>query len=92
MAATIAVYMFTVGITALFWGPFCDRWGRRSTLLISCAAFTGVSVGCALAPKIESALVRAKREEEGRGKTTTQLLIAHSTTTNQNHCQPKKQC
>jgi MFS family permease len=28
MAATVGVYMFTVGATALFWGPFCDRYGR----------------------------------------------------------------
>lgn len=54
MAATIAVYMFTVGVTALFWGPFCDRWGRRNTLLLSCAAFTGFSVGCVFVPNIES--------------------------------------
>jgi len=54
MAATIAVYMFVVGVTALFWGPFCDRWGRRNTLLISCALFTGFSTGCVFVPHIES--------------------------------------
>jgi MFS family permease len=54
MAATIAVYMFTVGATALFWGPFCDRWGRRNTLLLSCTAFTGFCVGCTFSHRIDS--------------------------------------
>lgn len=54
MAATIAVYMFVVGVTALFWGPFCDRWGRRKTLLISCTAFTLFSIGCVFSWHIDS--------------------------------------
>ncbi|GBF97583.1 hypothetical protein Rsub_10719 [Raphidocelis subcapitata] len=53
MAATIAVYMFVVGVTALFWGPFCDRWGRRNTLLISCSAFTLFSIGCVFSWRID---------------------------------------
>lgn len=68
MAATIAVYMGVVGCTALLWGPFCDRWGRRKTLLLSCAAFTAVSVGCALAHNIESERHEGRlgdRREEG---------------------------
>lgn len=52
IAGTIAVYMFSVGVTALFWGPFCDRFGRRSTLLLSCTGFIGFSIGCVFAPSI----------------------------------------
>lgn len=55
MAATVAVYMFTVGATALFWGPFADRYGRRRTLLIASAAFTAFSIGCIFAPNISGA-------------------------------------
>jgi hypothetical protein len=44
---------FVVGISALFWGPFADRYGRRKTLLISSGAFTAVSIGCVFAPNIE---------------------------------------
>jgi len=54
MASTVAVYMFVVGVTALFWGPFADRYGRRLTLLISSAGFTAISIGCIFAPNIES--------------------------------------
>ncbi len=44
---------FVVGLSALFWGPFADRYGRRRTLLIASAAFTGISIGCIFAPTIE---------------------------------------
>ncbi|KAI8466824.1 MAG: major facilitator superfamily domain-containing protein [Monoraphidium minutum] len=53
MAATVGVYMFTVGATALLWGPFCDRYGRRNTLLLSSSTFVGFSLGCTFAPSIQ---------------------------------------
>lgn len=52
MASTISTYMFVCGVTALFWGPFADRYGRRITLLIASAAFTGMSIGCVFATTI----------------------------------------
>lgn len=63
MASTIAVYMFVVGATCLVWGPFADRYGRRRTLLISSALFTGVSVACLFSVNI--AMLIALRALQG---------------------------
>ncbi|KIY93653.1 putative MFS-type transporter ydgK [Monoraphidium neglectum] len=52
MAATVAVYLFTVGLSALFWGPFADRYGRRKSMLIASFLFTAFSIGCVFAPNI----------------------------------------
>lgn len=52
VAGVIAIYMFSVGATALLWGPACDRVGRRPTMLVSNAAFLGFTAGCTFAPTI----------------------------------------
>ncbi len=42
------------GCGQVIFGPLCDRFGRRPTLLLGCVLFTAASVGCAVAPSIES--------------------------------------
>jgi hypothetical protein len=49
-AATLAVYLFASGLSALLWGPVCDCIGRRPTYIASTIAFVATSVGCAFAP------------------------------------------
>ncbi|GBF94820.1 MFS general substrate transporter [Raphidocelis subcapitata] len=63
MASTIAVYMFVVGLSALVWGPFADRYGRRRTLLIASSIFTAVSVACIFSVNI--AMLIALRALQG---------------------------
>jgi MFS family permease len=51
-AATLAVYLFALGVSALLWGPVCDRIGRRPTYVASTVAFVAASLGCAFANSI----------------------------------------
>lgn len=53
VTATISVYLFLVGGSALVWGPFCDRYGRRPTLLLSLGIYTAASTVCAVTPNVE---------------------------------------
>ena len=41
-------------MSALVWGPFADRYGRRRTMLIASALFTGFSIACLFSPNVES--------------------------------------
>jgi MFS family permease len=52
-AASVAVYMYSVGLGALLFGPAADRFGRRGTLLGSTLAFAALSAGCMFAPSIQ---------------------------------------
>uniref|UniRef100_A0A383WNZ1 Major facilitator superfamily (MFS) profile domain-containing protein n=1 Tax=Tetradesmus obliquus TaxID=3088 RepID=A0A383WNZ1_TETOB len=52
VAASVAIYMLTVGIGSLFWGPMADRFGRRITYAVGSVLFLGTSVGCIFAPTI----------------------------------------
>jgi MFS family permease len=56
-AASVAIYLFTVGVAALVWGPAADRWGRKAVLRTSSALFLGFSLGCALSPNITALIV-----------------------------------
>jgi MFS family permease len=72
MASTIAVYMFVVGATALFWGPFADRFGRRLTLLAASGLFTAVSVACVFAPNV-AALIALRALQ---GASVSAMMVA----------------
>jgi MFS family permease len=52
-AASVAVYMYAVGLGALLFGPAADRFGRRWTLAGSTALFVGLSLACMFAPSIQ---------------------------------------
>jgi MFS family permease len=52
VAATLAAPMFTLGLSALVWGPACDAFGRQPTFLLAASALLGLSIGSALSPSI----------------------------------------
>ncbi|GBF98177.1 hypothetical protein Rsub_10677 [Raphidocelis subcapitata] len=56
-AASVAIYLFTVGAASLVWGPAADKWGRKLVLWTSSAMFLGFSFGCAFAPNITVLIV-----------------------------------
>ena len=53
-ALVLSLFMMGFGCGQVIFGPLCDRFGRRPTLLLGCVLFTAASVGCAIAPSIES--------------------------------------
>lgn len=55
-AAQLTLALFFVGLAAgqAFYGPVADRIGRKTPLLFGCVLYTLASIGCALAPTIES--------------------------------------
>eukprot|EP00879_Flechtneria_rotunda_P011779 GHRR01012306.1.p1 GENE.GHRR01012306.1~~GHRR01012306.1.p1 ORF type:complete len:533 (+),score=148.56 GHRR01012306.1:152-1750(+) len=78
VAASVAIYMFTVGIGSVVWGPMSDRFGRRITYMIGSVVFLGTSIGCIFAPTI--GVLVAFRALQGLGvaayTTTGQGVIA----------------
>ena len=52
MAASVAIYMFMVGVAALVCGPASDRFGRKAVFLVSSVAFLASSIICIFAPSI----------------------------------------
>lgn len=53
-ALVLSLFMMGFGCGQVIFGPLCDRFGRRPTLLLGCVLFAAASVGCAVAPSIES--------------------------------------
>lgn len=53
-ALVLSLFMAGFGCGQVIFGPLCDRFGRRPTLLLGCVLFTVAAVGCALAPSIQS--------------------------------------
>jgi MFS transporter, DHA1 family, multidrug resistance protein len=54
---TMAAYFLGLSLGQLFMGPLSDRIGRKRPLLIGCIVYTLASLGCALAPSINSLIV-----------------------------------
>ncbi|KAJ5167987.1 uncharacterized protein N7482_003581 [Penicillium canariense] len=50
--ASNALYLASMGISAPFWGPFSQVWGRRPIFLASAFLFFVFSIGTALAPNL----------------------------------------
>lgn len=53
-ALVLSLFMAGFGCGQVIFGPLCDRFGRRPTLLLGCVLFTVAALGCALAPSIQS--------------------------------------
>jgi DHA1 family bicyclomycin/chloramphenicol resistance-like MFS transporter len=52
--ATLTSFMFGFSLGMLLYGPLSDTWGRRPVLLGGLALFTLASIGCAVAPSIDT--------------------------------------
>lgn len=62
---TLASFFLAFGGGQVLFGPISDRYGRRAPLFVSLTLFVAASVGCALAPSIESLM--ALRFAQGLG-------------------------
>jgi DHA1 family bicyclomycin/chloramphenicol resistance-like MFS transporter len=51
---TLSVFLFGFAVGQFFYGPISDRVGRKPVLLCGLLLFTLASVGCVLAPDIET--------------------------------------
>ncbi|WP_210496614.1 multidrug effflux MFS transporter [Microvirga antarctica] len=51
---TLSLFLFGFAAGQFFYGPISDRVGRKPVLLFGLALFTLASLGCTLAPNIES--------------------------------------
>lgn len=56
-ALTVSLYLLSVGISALVWGNLSDRFGRRPTYLLACAAFVATTIGCIYTRTIEGFII-----------------------------------
>jgi DHA1 family bicyclomycin/chloramphenicol resistance-like MFS transporter len=51
---TLAAFFLGMALGQLLYGPISDRLGRRPPLLVGCGLYVLASLGCALAPSIQS--------------------------------------
>lgn len=68
---TLAVLVFSFGLSQLFWGPAADRFGRRPVFLAGFALFAGAALIGAMAPSIH--LLIAARALQGLGIAATMV-------------------
>ncbi len=54
---TLSVYLIGYAVGQLLYGPLSDRFGRKPVLLVALTGYCIASVGCAIAPTIETLLV-----------------------------------
>ena len=52
--ASLTALFLALGVGQLLYGPVSDMWGRKRPLYLGLAMFIAASVGCALAPDIET--------------------------------------
>jgi len=57
MSLSMGAYLVAFAVTTLIWGPFADRFGRKSVAIISLFGFGVASAGCALAPTFDGFMV-----------------------------------
>lgn len=51
---TLAAYFIGLALGQAVYGPLSDRWGRRPPLVAGLVIYIAASIGCALAPTIDS--------------------------------------
>ena len=56
MQLSVAAFLFLNGLLHIVIGPVSDRYGRRPVVLLSVVVFMGATVGCILAPNVETFL------------------------------------
>ena len=52
-ALILSLFMVGFAVGQMTFGPLCDRFGRRSALLIGCGVFALAAIGCAATPSIQ---------------------------------------
>ncbi len=61
----MSVYLLSLGIALLFYGPVSDRYGRKPVVIFGCVITIIASIGCAMAPSLPALL--AWRALQGAG-------------------------
>ena len=78
IALTISSYFIGLALGQVFYGPFLDRYGRRKPLLAGLAIYILASVGCAVAPDLNTLLaVRFIQAIGGCAAGVASLAIVH---------------
>ncbi|MDJ1009494.1 MAG: multidrug effflux MFS transporter [Paracoccaceae bacterium] len=52
--ATMTAYFIAFGLAQLFYGPMADRYGRKPPIYLGLSIFGAATIGCALAPDVET--------------------------------------
>jgi MFS transporter, DHA1 family, multidrug resistance protein len=61
----MSVYLLSLGVALLFYGPVSDRYGRKPVVIFGCVITMIASIGCATAPSLPALL--AWRAVQGAG-------------------------
>jgi DHA1 family bicyclomycin/chloramphenicol resistance-like MFS transporter len=70
----ITVYLLSLGVAPLVYGPVSDRYGRKPVMVFGCALLVLASIGCATAPSLRILLMW--RAFQGAGAAATMQVMA----------------
>jgi DHA1 family bicyclomycin/chloramphenicol resistance-like MFS transporter len=70
----MSVYLLSLGVAPLIYGPLSDRYGRKPVLVFGCALLILASIGCATAPSLRILLVW--RAVQGAGAASAMVVMA----------------
>ncbi len=68
---TLTVFFLFYGIATIFWGPFCDKYGRRPCIILGAACYTLASLACFLADTIQMLIAARIFQAIGAGAIIT---------------------
>ncbi len=71
---TIILFFVFFSISSLFWGPLCDKHGRRKILLIGLTTYTTASLLCAFSPNIYMLITSRILQAIGAGAATATAM------------------
>jgi DHA1 family bicyclomycin/chloramphenicol resistance-like MFS transporter len=70
----MSVYLLSLGVAPLVYGPVSDRYGRKRVMMFGCALLIIASIGCATAGSLPVLL--AWRVAQGAGAASAMLVMA----------------
>jgi MFS transporter, DHA1 family, multidrug resistance protein len=70
----MSIYLLSLGIAPLVYGPVSDRYGRKPVMMFGCALLIVASIGCATASSLP--ILLAWRAAQGAGAASTMVVMA----------------
>ncbi|MCR4963377.1 MAG: Bcr/CflA family efflux MFS transporter [Firmicutes bacterium] len=68
---TLTVFFLFYGVATIFWGPFCDKYGRRPCIIAGAVCYAAASLACAASVSIQMLIAARIFQAIGAGAIIT---------------------